>query len=559
MRVKRKKDGLTAMAVAGTNVVLIGWDMAEADIRARNVLGFAIRRERHEDGEVIWLAGMKTFATVDPDPDPGVPVSSFRHPIQSFQWADYTVSPNKTYTYRVVARIGPPVALTDGPAVTLRVTTERVDQGKHAVFFNRGAIASQEYARRFLNMRPSDVGQPAFDWLSRGLVEGLEAFIKQAGAGDELLGAFYEFKNKRIHKALKQAIDAGVTVKVIYDGDDQLEGNQEALQGSGIVSKTKARTHSGGFAHNKFLVYRSGGQSQQIWTGSTNLSENGLFGHSNNGHLVRDPAIAETYHQFWQTLLADQTNKPTAQANDALTPAPPAPWDQETTAVFSPRTTLAALDWYAALAGKAKRGLFATFAFGMNERFVTVYDQTDGVLRFALMEKKGNGKQYKAQAAQVDRVRRRPNIVVSVGNYISVNTFDRWLKEIDRIKDEVNVRFIHTKYMLIDPLGPRPIVIVGSANFSKASTDTNDENMLIIRGNKAIADVYMGEFMRLFSHYAFRESLTFKFKTTPDPVEALKRKHLRETPEWIDGDRPGTGYFVAGTDRTLKRLYFSGQ
>ena len=81
--------------------------------------------------------------------------------------------------------------------------------------------------------------------------------------------------------------------------------------------------------------------------------------------------------------------------------------------------------------------------------------------------------------------------------------------------------------------------------------------MLVIRGNKAVADVYMGEFMRLFSHYAFRESLTFKGAL--DPVSALKRKHLIETPDWIEGDRPSAHYFKPGNDRTLRRLYFSGQ
>ncbi len=168
MRAKDSKNGLTALAVAGTNVVLIGWDMAENDIRAKNVLGFAIRRTRHEDGEIIWMPGMKTFETVEPNPEPGALVTSFRHPIQSFQWSDYTVSPDKAYTYRVIARTGTPTALADGPSVNLDVRTERVDLGKHAVFFNRGAIASQEYARRFFNIKPDEIGQPAFDWLSRG-------------------------------------------------------------------------------------------------------------------------------------------------------------------------------------------------------------------------------------------------------------------------------------------------------------------------------------------------------------------------------------------------------
>lgn len=557
MRTSDQQDGLTALAVAGTYVVLIGWDMAEADIRARGVLGFSIQRRRHEDGETIWLSGMKTFAAVDAAPAPGVPVSSFRHPLQTFQWSDYSVSPDQTYSYRLVARTGQPGALAMGPTVNLTVTTERVDQGKHAVFFNRGAVASQEYARRFQNERPEVHGKPAFDWLSRGLIESLEAFIGQAGPGDELLGAFFEFKNTRIYTALEAAAARGVQVRILYDGDTQREENEAALAGRPVADLAKARTRSGQFAHNKFLVYRQAGVSRQVWTGSTNLSQNGIFGHSNNAHLVRDDAIAETYHQFWLTLDRDLTRKPTALANDAATPAPPAPWTAETVAVFSPRSDLAALDWYAELAGGAQRGLFATFAFGMNERFVRVYDRPDAVLRFALMEKKGNGRTYREQAAEIDRIRRHPNTTVSIGHRVMLNNFDRWLAEIDRIVDEAHVLYVHTKYMLIDPLGPQPVVIVGSANFSRASTDTNDENMLVIRGNAAVADIYLGEFMRLFSHYAFRESLQFRDNLTP--AAALRRKHLAETPDWIDGDRPGAGYFEAGSDRALRRLYFSGQ
>src|SRR4051812_49229414 len=223
MRTQQKQAGITAMAIAGTHIVLVGWDMAEADIRNQGILGFAVERRRHEDGEVIWLPGMKTFRSVDPDPDPGVPVSSFRHPLQTFQWSDYTVAPGQTYTYRVVAMTGQPGSLAPGPDVSLRVTTERTDLGKHAVFFNRGAVASQEYARRFQNRKPDEIGKPAFDWLSRGLIESLETFIDQAGAGDELLGAFFEFKNERIYAKLKAARMRGVRVKVLYDGDTQRE------------------------------------------------------------------------------------------------------------------------------------------------------------------------------------------------------------------------------------------------------------------------------------------------------------------------------------------------
>ena len=105
--------------------------------------------------------------------------------------------------------------------------------------------------------------------------------------------------------------------------------------------------------------------------------------------------------------------------------------------------------------------------------------------------------------------------------------------------------YVHTKYMLADPLGPEPVVVVGSANFSGRVDDRNDENMLVIRGNAAVADIYLGEFMRLFSHYAFRESLTFKGATTP--AQALLRKYLVDSPRWIEGQ---------GRERRLFRRRF---
>jgi phosphatidylserine/phosphatidylglycerophosphate/cardiolipin synthase-like enzyme len=70
---------------------------------------------------------------------------------------------------------------------------------------------------------------------------------------------------------------------------------------------------------------------------------------------------------------------------------------------------------------------------------------------------------------------------------------------------EFAVPYIHTKYMLVDPFGPDLIIITGSANFSDASTSDNDENMLIIRGDTSVADIYVTEHFRLWNHYAFRE------------------------------------------------------
>jgi phosphatidylserine/phosphatidylglycerophosphate/cardiolipin synthase-like enzyme len=98
--------------------------------------------------------------------------------------------------------------------------------------------------------------------------------------------------------------------------------------------------------------------------------------------------------------------------------------------------------------------------------------------------------------------------------------------------------------MLIDPLGNDPIVIAGSANFSEASTKDNDENMLIIRGNKRVAEIYLGEFMRLYNHYAFREWASKQSSNFPKAP-----KHLSTDQWWKD--------YFGDTERSRQREYFS--
>jgi hypothetical protein len=49
-----------------------------------------------------------------------------------------------------------------------------------------------------------------------------------------------------------------------------------------------------------------------------------------------------------------------------------------------------------------------------------------------------------------------------------------------------------------------PTIYTGSPNFSKASEQSNDENVLEIKGNAALGHAYVAEFMRLYNHYRAR-------------------------------------------------------
>lgn len=102
------------------------------------------------------------------------------------------------------------------------------------------------------------------------------------------------------------------------------------------------------------------------------------------------------------------------------------------------------------------------------------------------------------------RIRKFPNVGMALGSYIKVPTIDGWIKERGGIGTHVN--WVHTKFMLVDPLGDTPVVVTGSANWSLSSINANDENLVVIKGSKRVADIYFGEFMRIFPHYRFREA-----------------------------------------------------
>lgn len=559
MRVRTVAGGLTVNAVAGSYVVVLGLNIDDAD-RA-GLRGFAIQREDKAEGETFWMKGMKTFQSVEPHPAGGEQFSSLIHPFQSFQWADYTAKPGYTYVYTVVAMTGKPGALKQGASVSVAVTTESIS-GDHTIHFNRGAAASQEYARRFQNKPPSEVGPGAYDWLSRGLVEGIVAFIGRAkGKGFGLKGAFYEFQWPIVLKALHDAKARGAAVEIVFDDIDNETGphgdNEDAIKLAQLKAVCTPRAN-GTLMHNKFLVLTEHNKPKALLFGSTNLTENGIYGHANCTHVVENAAIAAKYLEFFAKLKSDPVTtgkaNPYKQWTTTHTPAPAKTFEDGLAPVFSPRSNLDALKWYGTLAGSARNALFMTFAFGMNPVFQAVYGRTDKVLRVGLMEKEWNGPNKDAQIAAIRKLQALPNVVIAIGNRIPLNGFDRWLGEIDRITGHVNVHWIHLKFMLVDPLSDDPTVVTGSANFSDASTTTNDENMLAIKGNKRVADIYLGEYMRLYSHYAFREAVRIFLDKNPDAKpEDMKQGFLIEQGDWT------ASYFDPKdkSGRMSRRLYFA--
>lgn len=548
MRRRGAAGGLSVHAIAGSSVVLLGMNVAQRQVGG--LLGFAIERTDHLEGERYWLPNFLLFEVNDKGSRSDH--SSLRNPFQEFLWGDYTAKPEHTYTYRVVAMYGRAGALEHGPEARVRITTASERSPLGAVYFNRGLSVAQRYVERFGDRPPNRVPYgEAYKWLSRGLEEGLLAFIGRADSPSwGLRAALYEFSYAPVLDAFRIAADSGADVRIVYDNSRESPGerNVAAIDAAGIPDLTIPRTNTSRIPHNKFIVLLRNRVPIAVWTGSTNITEGGIFGHSNVGHVVRDARVAKSFYDYWRQLSLDP---PVAQLRtwvDRNTPTPVRrPYPNSVRALFSPRSDIAMLDWYARMMDGAKDSVFLTAAFGVNEVLREVFEKDVSYLRYLLLERDDE---------TIETINRDPDNRVVAGGYVGQRDgWHQWLSESPTGLNE-HVKFIHTKYMLVDPLGNDPIVITGSANFSNASVRDNDENMLVFRGNTHLADLYLGEFMRLFTHFRFRgKTKTPPREPAPSPAVRGGPKHtrlyLRDSDEWA------RRFFVPGSPELKERRLFA--
>jgi phosphatidylserine/phosphatidylglycerophosphate/cardiolipin synthase-like enzyme len=63
---------------------------------------------------------------------------------------------------------------------------------------------------------------------------------------------------------------------------------------------------------------------------------------------------------------------------------------------------------------------------------------------------------------------------------------------------------VHSKVLVVDPFSDAPVVVTGSHNFSLSASRQNDENFVVIRGNRRLAEAYAVNVANAWRHYAVR-------------------------------------------------------
>jgi phosphatidylserine/phosphatidylglycerophosphate/cardiolipin synthase-like enzyme len=592
MRVPAKAQrDFAAKVIAGTHTILMALNCPEA--RRKGLMGFSFQRSTGS-GQPKPLRSLKVFKSIEPDPknakdpdDPTKPKKFFTtdFPIQSFLWGDYGASPGTTYHFRIAPMYGRPGALTTDPKdeIAFDITTEKEwdETTTHGVWFNRGAIASQKFAEEFGNKPPTNINDPKDPevvWLSRGLLEACLKYIDQTPASDGLRVAAYEFTYPPILNALKAALDRGVDVKIVYHdtkgpknpkdkNSPIVDGpNEIAMAAAGLPLNDQTitfRRSKTKIPHNKFIVrLKNRTDPVEVWTGSTNFTPSGFLGQTNVGHRIADKTTAKQYLDYWGVVKTDPELDDARRETARLTPDPLEVIDTKSVArLFSPRAKAGMLDWYGRRMLNAANSVWFTAAFGVTAKLVPPLAQKRDQMRFVLMEKPATVANKKALTADLTHV------ILSYGTplgeiYVMKNgkptarkrikefELDKWffVEEHFRPKNDGFVFFVHTKFLLIDPLSDDPLICSGSANFSPDSLLQNDENMLLIRGDTRVADIYMTEFDRVFRHFYFRD-VANELAGAPKSDDA-KSIFLDETDVWAEP------YFKTGKVKNNRRLMF---
>jgi phosphatidylserine/phosphatidylglycerophosphate/cardiolipin synthase-like enzyme len=444
----------------------------------------------------------------------------------------------------------------------------------------------------------------AWEWLSRGLEEAMLEFIRQAnGPRYSLRVAAYEFDYLPVLMEFAAALEAGADVRIIYHAkrttrqevrkgnpvkvevlDPITQSAQAALRRIGIKKEENTTRWQGAFterthttiAHNKFIVLLDGGEPVSVWTGSTNFTAGGIFGQSNVGHVIRDRAVAARYLEYWEKL---KTDPPRKKASKVLTEMGIQDWNVHTqpdlsgppaansmTPIFSPRPTTAMLQWYADRMAEAKSSVHFTAAFGVSQQVAQkllaqgASGGASSFQRYIMLEsvpskqsssKRKDAARTKGRAGPLDYndFKDQPCNRIAWGEVLRRRGLpgqgDTLLEE-SLAGLNINVDYLHTKYLLIDPLTDDPVVITGSANFSDNSTTMNDENMLVIRGDTRVADIFLTEFMRLFNHFYYRNQFNRLSKKAAEGAVYLAHDDSWTAP-----------YYAPGTQEHRERLLFS--
>ena len=509
-----------AIAYNNDSVVFLAW---EYDKLIPDCLGFDVRRTNLKTKVMTHLPTWVPFQgeTNEEWKSRGSDV----WPVQKFSWRDFSTESGGSYQYEVVPMVGTPGGLK--PQEALAVTTNPVnlstDYGDISAAFTNGILSTQFVAHQLpvgkdgspslaaLMKDISTAGNPLRVKLAGDSLPMLMSLLQRAKkSGGQCYCALYELTDPDLLKLLTG--NKAVHLIVSNTGPDDATNKQsrKILHQSGvdIHDRMLGGEHIG---HNKFAVYvDKAGNAQAVLSGSTNWTPNGMCAQSNNAVLIESPEVASAYLDYWKRLLQDNAKQGQTLRTSDMQPFQTKLDNGKTdfTVWYSPNTKATAKP---AKNPAAPPDMAEVFSIMQNAKqavlFLVFLPGTPSIVDQALAVQQANPKLLVRGAVSDSKAMPRVKLVHRAGEDPTVvlasaikDEFAAWHKELLK----AGFAIIHDKIVVVDPFSPDCVVITGSHNLGYKASYSNDENLLIIRGNQALAQAYAVHVLDVYDHYRFR-------------------------------------------------------
>ncbi|GAC1394932.1 MAG: phospholipase D-like domain-containing protein [Sediminibacterium sp.] len=536
-------------AFANCDHVIIAWRYEEL-IPA--CIGFALYKKTGNDTNATAEPLPNRIGFAGQNPQPGEQRPSTEWPIQRFTWTDYDVKPNDTISYMAVPIFmsGNDVAKDTGNSSNWSNTVTVATGQDYEAYFNRGIISSQNMSRQMANIQAADKSatlkttldnesSPITRFLGGVLVEHLFSELNNVinDARLSIYASLYELNDVNVIDDFKKIgnrlhlILANGAFKGNAPGQNDENAALRAELHQTDINIFDRMVKSGHFAHNKFMVFCRDGKPYKVWTGSTNLSQNGLYTQVNNAVIINNPKVAQWYLDEWNQVKAAGNDYPAGildyntKGNTGVTGI---------TTWFAPVNNFVDLAAAKQLIDNARQGiLFLFFNPGTHD---TLYNEIvnqigkpgkETLFVHGIMNQDPGGKAtplvfiHKGVQTSTDYDTIIPK------NLKSETEFSFWQNEITP-----KMVTIHSKVVVIDPFGDNPIVITGSHNLGPKASSKNDDNMNIIQGNASLAMQYAVNILSVYDHFHWRYSRATNEK-------AKTYAGLSTDPQWMAGYMSG--------------------
>ncbi|CAN5249772.1 hypothetical protein BH11PSE4_BH11PSE4_32730 [soil metagenome] len=392
--------------------------------------------------------------------------------------------------------------------------------------------------------------------------------------------------------------------------EDADADNRAALKAAGVTVIDRI-LGKGSIPHNKFMVLSQNGEPTAVLSGSTNWTSTGLCTQTNNALVIESAKVGQLYLDFWNAIKADteaagdeqrKLQSPSLRDfnhrnNDGAISKPiNVGVGVEVEVMFSPNTnhTLKSPPKetpndmkrvFDLIAGAKQAVLFLAFDPGNNsilnaagkalaanpdlfvrgaltsaQRAVQFSDSLhqggasdgDGDAGGAKAEVTVVGEPGKPKKKGAKLASATPDFrAVPAGAINASDAFGAWESEMAKY----GFAIIHNKIVVIDPFSDNCTVVTGSHNLGFRASHNNDENMVIVRGHRGLAEAYACHVLDLYDHYAWR----FLLKQHPEifgkplqPDDSWQERYINgadeKSPElrfWLaaahDGDTSSSG------------------